>query len=563
MRAAADHAELVEKVLRAATKVSISIEVVHPTRAQYLVERTVPDPPVVRDAAGTVLAQSPLDLLGAIEIFNQHELAELPDDKAYVAQMLGRFGGIDPEVDRRAEVLDALRDNRESQLKRSGQIGNLDDELAALPKLHEQLAQFEAQGVDEGLRTQEQLQREERLYSTAAARLEGIRSALETVEADSQLDISFAGAEATNGLPNAANVNQIAPILETLATAFATGLDSLRAAVVTAAQQLEKSKQTWSNQTKTVREQYQTIVRALQDAGLDAAKYLLLGGRIEALEASASTRLTLVGQLSKLRTERLQLLAEHGDLEQNARQRLGEAATEANAHVKGLVFVKPVRSSDRGAIEALITQNVAGQRTQIMTALRHENFSPRAFVAACRVGAAALEARYSIKGAQAQALLSAGESLWLKIEEHRIGLAAEAQLNVGTDTNPVYKNLSNLSKGQKATALLLLLLTDTTSPLIIDQPEDNLDNQFVYKGIVPRLRDLKGTRQVILSTHNANLPVLGDAELVIALNATDGHGVVARGGIGSIDDASVRGLAGDLLEGGREAFDARRHLYGY
>ena len=163
LRAAADHAELVEKVLRPATKVSISIEVVHPTRAQYLVERTVPDPPVVRDAAGTVLAQSPLDLLGAIEIFSQHELAELPDDKAYVAQMLGRFGGTDPEVDRRAEVLDALRDNRESQLKRSGQIGNLDDELAALPKLHEQLAQFEAQGVDEGLRTQEQLQREERL----------------------------------------------------------------------------------------------------------------------------------------------------------------------------------------------------------------------------------------------------------------------------------------------------------------------------------------------------------------------------------------------------------------
>jgi hypothetical protein len=211
-------------------------------------------------------------------------------------------------------------------------------------------------------------------------------------------DLGFADAEATNGLPNAANINQIAPILETLATAVGTGLESLRAAVVTAAQQLEKSKQTWTNQTKSVREQYQTIVRALQDAGLDAAKYLLLGGRIEALEASASTRLTLVGQLSKLRTERLQLMADHGDLEQNARQRLGEAATEANAHVKGLVFVKPVRSNDRGAIEALITQNVAGQRTQIMTALRHEDFSPRALVAACRVGAAALEARYSIKG---------------------------------------------------------------------------------------------------------------------------------------------------------------------
>jgi hypothetical protein len=78
-----------------------------------------------------------------------------------------------------------------------------------------------------------------------------------------------------------------------------------------------------------------------------------------------------------------------------------------------------------------------------------------------------------------------------------------------------------------------------------------------------RLRAQKGARQVIVSTHNASVPVLGDAELVIALDCTDGHGHVAAGGLGSIDDASVRYLVGDLLEGGREAFDARRHLYGY
>ncbi|MGB6583494.1 MAG: hypothetical protein WBF34_36815, partial [Streptosporangiaceae bacterium] len=65
-----------------------------------------------------------------------------------------------------------------------------------------------------------------------------------------------------------------------------------------------------------------------------------------------------------------------------------------------------------------------------------------------------------------------------------------------------------------ALALLLLLLGASTSPLIIDQPEDDLDNRFVYNGIVQRLRSLKGSRQVIVSTHNANVPVLGDAELV-------------------------------------------------
>lgn len=148
------------------------------------------------------------------------------------------------------------------------------------------------------------------------------------------------------------------------------------------------------------------------------------------------------------------------------------------------------------------------------------------------------------------------------IEEQTIALAAEAQLNVAT-TGTRYKSLDDLSKGQKATALLLLLLTSVASPLIIDQPEDNLDNRFIYDGVVPRLRDLKGSRQVITSTHNANVPVLGDAELVVTMESEGNRGRTADNGVGSIDDEAVRELTGTLLEGGKDAFAARQYLYGY
>lgn len=126
-----------------------------------------------------------------------------------------------------------------------------------------------------------------------------------------------------------------------------------------------------------------------------------------------------------------------------------------------------------------------------------------------------------------------------------------------------YKSLHELSKGQKATALLLMLLIDATAPLFIDQPEDNLDNRFVFDEIVPRLRQLKGQRQLVLSTHNANVPVLGDADLVVAMECVDNTGCVADGGVGSLDDEGVRRLTGILLEGGQAAFAARQHLYGY
>ena len=125
------------------------------------------------------------------------------------------------------------------------------------------------------------------------------------------------------------------------------------------------------------------------------------------------------------------------------------------------------------------------------------------------------------------------------------------------------RSLDQLSKGQRATALLLLLLSASDAPLIIDQPEDDLDNNFIYKGVVRHLRELKGKRQIIASTHNANVPVLGDAELIVVLENDGDHGRPSDSGVGSLDDRTIRSLAENILEGGPAAFNARQHLYGF
>lgn len=138
------------------------------------------------------------------------------------------------------------------------------------------------------------------------------------------------------------------------------------------------------------------------------------------------------------------------------------------------------------------------------------------------------------------------------------------QLDIGAGTGTrEFKKMDDLSKGQRATALLLLLLGASRAPLVIDQPEDDLDNRFVYDGIVKNLRELKGKRQIIASTHNANVPVLGDAELIVALEGSGQNGKPVEGGIGSLDDATIRALAESILEGGPAAFNARQHLYGF
>ena len=172
--------------------------------------------------------------------------------------------------------------------------------------------------------------------------------------------------------------------------------------------------------------------------------------------------------------------------------------------------------------------------------------------------------KVGVRGAQAANLIAAGDVLLRELEELSVGLAVDVRLDIksGSGTRE-YRSLDELSKGQRATALLLLLLGASSAPLIIDQPEDDLDNRFVYDGIVAKLRELKGTRQIIASTHNANVPVLGDAELIVALEGNGEHGWPTDGGIGSLDDATIRALAENLLEGGPAAFNARHHLYGF
>jgi predicted ATPase len=97
-------------------------------------------------------------------------------------------------------------------------------------------------------------------------------------------------------------------------------------------------------------------------------------------------------------------------------------------------------------------------------------------------------------------------------------------------------------------------------PLVIDQPEDNLDNRLIGNVIIQVLASLKEKRQIIVSTHNANLVVGGDAEQVIVFDTEDGY--CTKTADGSIDSEPVVNSVLGIMEGGKEAFDARRVRYG-
>ena len=125
-----------------------------------------------------------------------------------------------------------------------------------------------------------------------------------------------------------------------------------------------------------------------------------------------------------------------------------------------------------------------------------------------------------------------------------------------------YRPLDQLSGGQRVSVLLSLLLETTDDrPLVIDQPEDELDNRFLFDTVLPALKRLKGRRQIILATHNPNIVVNGDADQVIQLEATANRGRVAHSG--AIEDPIVRNAIVRTVDGGDEAFRLRRLKYGF
>jgi hypothetical protein len=121
------------------------------------------------------------------------------------------------------------------------------------------------------------------------------------------------------------------------------------------------------------------------------------------------------------------------------------------------------------------------------------------------------------------------------------------------------KQLKHHSLGQRASALILFVLSQRDNDVvIIDQPEDDLDNQTIYEDVIKLVRKLKPTTQFIFATHNPNIPVLGDAEQIIACAYSEDS---IQTKVGSIDSPALQDAIVSIMEGGTEAFQRRKEIY--
>jgi chromosome segregation protein len=161
--------------------------------------------------------------------------------------------------------------------------------------------------------------------------------------------------------------------------------------------------------------------------------------------------------------------------------------------------------------------------------------------------------------AKARAIVGASAGVFEDYLQQNLGALLTWQVPNAYSIKYHGKHLKNHSLGQRASALILFVLSQRENDvIIIDQPEDDLDNQTIYEDVIKLVRKLKPKTQFIFATHNPNIPVLGDAEQIVACAYIED---AIQATVGSIDAPVLQESIVSIMEGGSEAFQRRKEIY--
>jgi len=563
------HEGVVRHVLRPGTKVSLLIRSHKPSQRCYTIERSVPNPPIVKDESGEVITLSPRDVMPGVEVFGQHEISDLTKSPEKLILLLERFVAHDPGLSvRKSKLKLDLERSRSRSVDIRREMKALDERLAALPSLEETQKRFQDAGLEDRLKERTQLIREERVYANVSERLDPIRALHRDLVEGLPLDSAFVSRKALEGLPNAAILSEIKGTLDTLSTKLRALALELALLLAEADKDIADTQDRWGERRNAIEETYEKLLRELQKSKIDGTEFIRLRQQIEELRPLRDRKEALNRDLAAQEARRRKLLSEWEDIKASEYREFQSAARKVSRKLRDRVRVELTMAGNRDPLEQLLRE-VGGNLSAVLERLRSlEQISLPDFAQRCREGKDALVRHYSLPPGSAERIAQAPLDLFMRIEELDLPALPKIELNTAPDgESATWQTLEALSTGQKATAVLLLLLLESEAPLVVDQPEDDLDNRFITEGVVPIMRQEKRRRQFLFSTHNANIPVLGDAELILGLAASgegkQGHAKIAPEHMGSIDSKPVRELVEEILEGGKDAFEMRRSKYGF
>ena len=566
-----EYEQILKDVFRNGSKISMLVESYYPVPKQYLIERIYPYEPVIKSESGNQITNLKVSDIFKAEVYGHKEIYEISKDPTFQFALLNRFTeeAIAGLVEQEKKILNQLDNNRLEITQLKNQIISLDDELAALPRLEERLERFASLEISERLEEHTKYETEKALLDQGYKKLESFETVLQEFKGSLDLDIAFLAEEEISELPNADLVREARAIIESLSLGVNVGIKRLEDTIAEAKLKFEGEDGVllkWRELYAESNERFKENLGKLQSEfpGVDLQEFMETETAVHVLRTKRKERDKIDRRLRNRLQKRETLLLQLYENRQQQFLRRDEAIKEINKKLEGLVKVELVFEGYREQFKVKLRNLKSGMRSEhIDRIVDSDQFSIQKFVKAIASGHAQFAELFNIPINSALNLMNTvTPDMLYELEVEEIPTKATIKLNLGGKGSPNYREIEHLSAGQKCTALLTLVLLESPNPLIIDQIEEDLDNAYIVEDIVQRLRSEKEKRQFIITTHNANIPVLGDAELICALEADNEQAYLLDHNFGSIDDKNVKEKVEKTLEGGEQAFAMRKEKYG-
>lgn len=568
--------ELVRHALGSGGKVSVVVErmVGESTTKQYRIERVFGEAPrVYENDTGRLTEIAPSEVFGpqaAPTVLGQREIYEVSRSSEYRIRLLDELIG--EEAKKRASgVADAialLRTNARGIIEAREKLGKREEYQQRLKSIQYEMAVYEEHGVAAKLRDSTSLRVGETLIKSALTELQRSREMWSSIaeEVLSPLQAVEDELEVADCKQKELLLEASAEI-ETLRMGLTARLDQGEADIASAQAKVEAIMGRWTEALRPLEAELNKIKQELQGGSLDPDRLLALAGEQAELSPKIKELDRLEETLKSLelrRTDLIEALRQKRHQEHSLRRNRVEGIEEA---LGGRLRLRVEFKGQKDEYAAQLAGLLKGSRVNedaIQRLVSPDAADGPSLADAIGGGSEEVARLYSLTPAIADRVVN-----WFTGDEVRM---FELQVLNPTDSLTVMlridgqdRPLNQLSGGQRATAILLLLFALRGRILILDQPEDDLDNRFVYEDIVAMLRVQKGIgdesegRQIIAATHNANIPVLGDAELVLSLEARGNRAHVTSNN--SIDHRGTRDFIKAVMEGGEEAFQRRAEKY--
>jgi energy-coupling factor transporter ATP-binding protein EcfA2 len=546
----------------------LRIELRTKTDMRYTAGRGAHETVQVLNEAGTAVPISlDRDQIFGADVFSQNEIEEIASSPAAQLELLDRFEErATVAIDHELEQLKRQLDQSSIDLRRIDQ--EVDDarvRASELPVLQEKLKGLsevsgpDASRINTAHAAKSQRTREEKVSAFVIAALQKLVRDIGSSQSAFQTGVE---AQLDNEIRQGVNRELFQAFqadLQAFASHLAAGVRSIENEARAVEQRINTHAAVLAERHALQEAEYRTIIATSEEQGERAAERSALQAAL-AVSQSATNEQLAKGQqrqsMLQARAELLKRISELRDQRFAQRKKIAERLSNQFPSIR----VTVMQAADLSEYQDLVTDALKGSGVKQGAAaerLCHAFLPSELAEVAAKNDLNTLTQKSGFDEERSKKILNAlrSEGVHYTIE----AVALDDRPYIELLDGDTFKESTHLSTGQRCTTILPILLTQSERPLLIDQPEDNLDNAFVYETIVRALQAIKGSRQVIFVTHNPNIPVLGEAERVFVFSSDGQHSTLKQ--IGTVDEC--REQIEKILEGGREAFLLRKKRYGH